>query len=195
MKITVLSALLAFAGAAALPAQAQTWMTVHKGLQIETESMAIDADGYVLFKTREIKDDGAIAYQHKEAVHCGRKTHYFRNMYDASAEVNSPNSDDAWTDWRDNPRELYEQDRLAAIRDFACSRNVGEVGVPVCDELIRKQRLCWQSVSDAGIRTELQQIATKQAATLRAMSPSFAETVCKADLDLHRKKRDYGCDW
>jgi hypothetical protein len=43
-------------------------VNVGEGAQVETESMAIDGDGRVPFKTRDLTDDGAIRWQHREAV-------------------------------------------------------------------------------------------------------------------------------
>lgn len=104
-----------------LPAFSENWVRVHDNLWIDKESMFTDEDGYTRFKTRELDGKGTVMYQHKEAIHCGKSRHYFRKMYGATDPVN--NGDDAdvsWTDWRDNPREAYNIDRLCAIKNYVC---------------------------------------------------------------------------
>jgi hypothetical protein len=66
-------------------------------------------------------------HQHKEAQHCAIGKHYFRKMYGAAAVVNNRNDSDVdadttWGNWRQNPRELYNAERQAAIKTFVCAR-------------------------------------------------------------------------
>jgi hypothetical protein len=113
--------------AVASPAQAEQWVKVHKLLYVDSESMFTDADGFTRFKSRELDSKNSVMHQHKEAMHCGRKKHYFRSMYGGSANVN--NKDDAdvekstWADWRRNPREVYDIERLHALLVFVCQKS------------------------------------------------------------------------
>jgi hypothetical protein len=97
-----------------------------QALYVDTDSMFTDADGYTRFKTRELDSKQAVMHQHKEAMHCGRKRHYFRQMYGGTTAVN--NRDDAdvekssWSDWRKNPREVYDIERLHALLTFVCAK-------------------------------------------------------------------------
>jgi hypothetical protein len=108
------------------PAHAETWVPVHKSLYIDQESMFIDSEGYTRFKTRELDGKNSVMHQHKEAMHCGNKRHYFRFMYSATAAVNNRDDSDvdksSWADWRKNPREVYDIDRLAAMLKFVCAK-------------------------------------------------------------------------
>ena len=105
----------------ALPAHAENWIKVHGEFYIDSESLFTDSAGFTLFKTRELTNTGSVMHQHKEAIHCGNSRHYFRGMYGATAAVN--NSDDAdltWNDWKTNPREVYNIDRLYALKTTVC---------------------------------------------------------------------------
>ena len=113
--------------AVTIPAHAENWERVHKELFIDTQSMFTDSDGYTRFKTRELGATGAVTHQHKEAQHCARGKHYFRKMYAATAAVNNRNDSDVeadatWANWRQNPREVYDAERQAAIKNFVCTR-------------------------------------------------------------------------
>jgi hypothetical protein len=118
---------LLFVSLLAIPAQAENWVAAHKTLYVDMDSLFVDADGYTRFKTRELDSKSSVMHQHKEAVHCGRKRHFFRQMYGASAAVN--NRDDAdvekssWSDWRKNPREVYDIERLYALMTFVCAKS------------------------------------------------------------------------
>lgn len=104
-----------------VPAAAETWTPVHEGLEIEVDTL-LTREGYTLFKTRQV-DKGKVAYQHKEAIHCGDAKHFFRGMYDAAAKVDNRNDADLkWTDWKQNPREAWNIDRLYAIKTFVCAK-------------------------------------------------------------------------
>ena len=110
-----------------LPAHAEKWERVHNELFIDTQGMLTDSDGYTRFKTRELNANGAVMHQHKEAQHCTRDKHYFRKMYNAAAVVNNRDdrdvdADATWSNWRHNPREVYNAERQAAIKTFVCAR-------------------------------------------------------------------------
>jgi hypothetical protein len=108
-------------------AQAEQWVKVHKSLYVDSESVFTDGDGYTRFKTRELDSKKSVMHQHKEALHCGQKKHFFRQMYASSASVN--NRDDAdvekstWADWRKNPREVYDIERLHALLVHVCQKS------------------------------------------------------------------------
>lgn len=109
-----------------LPAHAENWERVHKELFIDTQSMFTDSDAYTRFKTRELSASGTVMHQHKEAEHCGQGKHYFRKMYGGTVAVNNRDDSDVaastWADWRQNPREVYDAERQAAIKNFVCTR-------------------------------------------------------------------------
>jgi hypothetical protein len=117
---------LLFAGLFAIPAQAENWVAAHKSLYVDTDSMFVDADGYTRFKTRELDSKNSVMHQHKEAMHCGRKQHSFRQMYGANAAVNNRDDSDveksSWADWRKNAREVYDIERLYALMTFVCTK-------------------------------------------------------------------------
>jgi hypothetical protein len=103
------------------PALAESWVRVDANLWLDSESLFTDSGGYTLFKTKQTDPKGATQFQHKEAIHCGNAKHFFRGMYDATASVN--NKDDAdvkWADWKTNPREAYNIDRLYALKTTVC---------------------------------------------------------------------------
>jgi hypothetical protein len=113
--------------AVTLPAHAENWERVHKELFIDTQSMFTDSDGYTRFKTRELGASGTVMHQHKEAQHCALGKHHFRKMYSATAAVNNRNDSDVdadatWANWRQNPREVYNVERQAEIKNFVCTK-------------------------------------------------------------------------
>lgn len=104
------------------PAHAERWVQADATLWVDVDSM-FTTDGYTLFKTKGVDSKGAIVYQHKEAIHCANKKHYFRGMYDAKAVVNNRNDADVrWTDWKTNPREVWDIDQLYALKNLVCSQ-------------------------------------------------------------------------
>ena len=117
---------LLFVGLFAIPAQAENWVAAHKSLYVDTDSMFVDADGFTRFKTRELDAKNSVMHQHKEAMHCSRKQHSFRQMYGASAAVNYRDDSDveksSWADWRKNAREVYDIERLYALMTFVCTK-------------------------------------------------------------------------
>jgi hypothetical protein len=112
--------------ACTMSARAENWVSVHKTMHLDIDSMFTDADGYTRFKTRELDSKNSVMHQHKEAIHCGRKRHYFRQMYGAGVAVNNRDDTDVekstWADWRKNPREVYDIERLYAVLTFVCNR-------------------------------------------------------------------------
>jgi hypothetical protein len=107
--------------AATVAARAENWVRVDANLWLDSQSLYTDSAGYTLFKTKLTDAKGATQYQHKEAIHCANSKHFFRGMYDPTTNVN--NKDDAdvkWTDWKTNPREAYNIDRLYALKTTAC---------------------------------------------------------------------------
>ena len=102
-------------------AHADNWVRVDANLWLDSEGLFTDSAGFTLFKTKLTDAKGATQYQHKEAIHCAQSKHFFRGMYDPNASVN--NRDDAdvkWTDWKTNPREAYNIDRLYALKTTVC---------------------------------------------------------------------------
>lgn len=109
------------------PAHAEKWVKVDGQLFVDTDSLFTDKDGYTLYKTRELNAAGTLVlHQHKEATHCDGSKHFFRQMYNGAAVVNNRNDADvkasAWADWRNNPREVYKPERVAALQSFVCAR-------------------------------------------------------------------------
>ena len=98
----------------------ENWVKVHGNLYIDVASMFTDVDGYTHYKSHELDNQGVVMYQHKEAIHCGKAMHYFLKMYGATDILNNRDYSDAWEGWKDNPREVYNIDRLYAIKSYVC---------------------------------------------------------------------------
>jgi len=112
---------LALVLALTVPAHAENWVKVHGNLFVDAESLFTDSGGYTLFKTRELTASGSVQHQHKEAIHCANSRHYFRSMYGANDRIDNRNDADIkWTDWKQNPREVYNIDRLYALKTAVC---------------------------------------------------------------------------
>jgi hypothetical protein len=108
-----------------MPAYAEQWVNVYRGLWVDTESMFTDDDGYTRYKTRQLDAKGKVQYQHKEAVDCAHAQHYFRKMYEAKDAVDNRDdsdvdSDPNWKNWREKAWTAYNIDELVAVRDFVC---------------------------------------------------------------------------
>ncbi len=113
--------------ATTFPAHAEKWVKADGQLYVDTDGLFTDKDGYTLFKTRELNAAGtSVVHQHKEAFHCDKGQHYFRQMYSGAAVVNNRNDADvkasSWADWRSNPRPAYKAERLAVLKTFICAR-------------------------------------------------------------------------
>jgi hypothetical protein len=168
-------------------ARAETWATMTGTLQVDKASMVTNGEGFTLYKTRELDADGKVRYQHKEAVQCSTGFHAFRNMYDASAVINATDNSDAWQDWQSNPREVYDANRLVAIRNYICG-TTGETGVPICDEYVRIMRACHAEVSNPTGRAELNRLLEEQIQSLREMSKSaLVLSLCQSMVEEYRK--------
>ncbi len=170
---------------------AESWVSVSGVLQIDSASMSTDKDGYTLYKTRELDDQGAVKWQHKEAVACQSGLHYFRKMDTATAVLDARDDSDTWSDWRKkDPDTIYDKDRLLAIKNYVCRRN-GEVGIPICDEHIRMMRECNRGVPDAVSRAKLDSLVDDMAKSLRDMGPG-ALTVATCEVFV-KEDKEKGC--